>query len=123
MLEPQQPKRGNVGEPTHSRTNVKRGDLQGRTIDFSGIQLMQRWWVSMKYFIIYINNSLTMGPWAPSLKSSQQQQGNAFLCEFNTLWLRRATVTVLTSHLRDMLLQGGGEGETESATPPSPSPL
>lgn len=27
------------------------------------------------------------------------------------------------SHLRDKLLQGGGEGETESATPPSPSPL
>lgn len=27
------------------------------------------------------------------------------------------------SHLRDKLLQGGGKGETESATPPSPSPL
>lgn len=69
-----------------------------------------------KYFLIYINNSLTMGRWAPSLKSSRQTVGRHFS------W-RNANVTVATSHLRDMLLQGGGEGETESATPPSPSPL
>lgn len=48
---------------------------------------------------------------------------DSFLCQINTFGLRKGNQMVAMSHLRDKLLQGGGEGETESATPPSPSPL
>lgn len=48
---------------------------------------------------------------------------DSFRCQFNTCCLRKANVLVAVSHLRDKLPQGGSEGESESATPPSPSPL
>lgn len=48
---------------------------------------------------------------------------DSFLFQTNPFCLRKGNVMVAVSHLRDKLLQGGGEGETESATPPSPSPL
>lgn len=48
---------------------------------------------------------------------------DSLVCQINPFCLRKGNVMVVVSHLRDKLLQGGGEGETESATPPSPSPL